>query len=130
MLALENLLSELRPGKVIGIGMREGRNAVYLAQKRALRSTALMPRASLLIALRKLAQEKGVTVEAKVQNLDFFLMPLMKSEQCRDGFFPRAPTAVLLREARRGLVAGGTSWDISVGGLRDGTRARPPKRWN
>lgn len=105
MLALKNLLPELRPGKVIDIGMGEGRNAVYLAQK-GFTVDGIDASSVAIERAKKLAQEKGVAVEAKVQNLDFFLMPLMKFDSVVMGYFRPQPR--FFSEVRRGLVAGGT----------------------
>jgi len=105
MLALKNLLPELRPGKVIDIGMGEGRNAVYLAQK-GFTVDGIDASSVAIDRAKKLALEKGVTVEAKVQNLDFFLMPLMKFDSVVMSYFRPQPR--FFSEVRRGLVAGGT----------------------
>jgi hypothetical protein len=55
---------------------------------------------------KKLAEEKGVKIEAKVQNLDFFLMPLMRYNSVIMTYF--RPQARFFNEIRRGLVLGGT----------------------
>ena len=105
MLALKNLLPELKVGKAIDIGMGEGRNAIYLAQK-GFQVDGIDASSVAIERARKLAEEKGVKIEAKVQNLDFFLMPLMKFDSVVIGYF--RPQARFFSEVRRGLVPGGT----------------------
>lgn len=105
MLAVKNLLPDLKKGRVIDIGMGEGRNAVYLAQK-GFQSEGIDASSVAIERAKKLATEKGVTIEAKVQNLDFFLMPLMKYDSVVMGYF--RPQARFFSEVRRGLVPGGT----------------------
>lgn len=104
-LLLKNMVSALRPGKALDIGMGEGRNTVFLAGKGFQIEGVDCSKAAVEKA-KKLAAEKGVTIEAKTQNLDFFLMPLMKYDTIVMTYF--RPQARFFSEIRRGLVAGGT----------------------
>jgi tellurite methyltransferase len=102
---LKHYVSALKKGKAIDVGMGEGRNAVFLAQQ-GFEVDAIDCSARGVEKTKALAAEKGVTVEAKVQNLDFFLMPLMRYQTIVMTYF--RPQARFFSEIRRGLVAGGT----------------------
>lgn len=105
MLALKNLLPYLKKGKAIDIGMGEGRNSIYMAQN-GFEVDGIDASPVAVEKARKWAQEKNLKVEAKIQNLDFFLMPLMKFDSVVMGYF--RPQARFFSEVRRGLVPGGT----------------------
>ncbi|MBY0370733.1 class I SAM-dependent methyltransferase, partial [bacterium] len=105
ILALKNQLSHLRKGRTLDIAMGEGRNAVYLAQN-GFQVEGMDCSSVAIEKVAKLAAEKGVQVEAKTQNLDFFLMPLMKYDTIVMSYF--RPQARFFSEIRRGLVNGGT----------------------
>lgn len=105
VLLLKNMVSALKPGKAIDIGMGEGRNAVFLAGK-GFQVEGIDCSAKAVEKAKKLAASMGVTIEAKSQNLDFFLMPLMKYDTIVMTYF--RPQARFFSEIRRGLVAGGT----------------------
>src|SRR3954464_11481134 len=69
VLCLKNNIGVLRKGKVLDIAMGEGLNSVLLAQQGF--SVEGVDGSSVAIEkAKKLAAEKGVTIEAKTQNLD------------------------------------------------------------
>jgi tellurite methyltransferase len=105
MIALKHLLPHLKLGRAIDIAMGEGRNAVFLA-KNGFQVDGIDASSVAIDRAKKLALESQVSVEAKVQNLDFFLMPLMKFDSVVMGYF--RPQARFFSEVRRGLVPGGT----------------------
>ena len=105
VLSLKNHVQSLKKGKVLDIGMGEGRNAVFLAQE-GFTVEGIDCSAKAIEKAKQLAQEKGVTIEAKTQNLDFFLMPLMKYDSVVMTYFKPLPR--FFSEIRRGLVQGGT----------------------
>ncbi len=104
-LILKNHLSVLKRGKALDIAMGEGRNAVFLAAN-GFEVEGNDASSVAIEKAKKLAAEKGVTIDAKTQNLDFFLMPLMKLDTIVMTYF--RPQARFFSEVRRGLVAGGT----------------------
>ncbi len=104
-LCLKNHVADLKKGRAIDIAMGEGRNAVFLAQN-GFQVEGVDAAASAVEKAKKLAEEKGVALEAKAQNLDFFLMPLMKYETILMTYY--RPNPRFFNEVRRGLVAGGT----------------------
>ncbi len=102
---LKSHVGILKKGRVLDIAMGEGRNAVFLAGQGF--DVEGMDGSSLAVErANALAKEKNVTISAKTQNLDFFLMPLMKYETIVMTYFK--PQARFFSEVRRGLVAGGT----------------------
>ncbi len=105
VLCLKNGLQFLKKGRALDVGMGEGRNAVYLAQH-GFQVEGVDGSSVAIEKAKKLATEKGVTVDAKSQNLDFFLMPLMKYETILMTYFRPQPR--FFTEIRRGLVDGGT----------------------
>ena len=105
VVTLKTFVDVLRPGKAIDIAMGEGRNSVFLAQK-GFQVEGVDCNAKAVERAKRLAEEKGVTIDAKSQNLDFFLMPLMKYDTILMTYF--RPQARFFSEIRRGLVAGGT----------------------
>lgn len=102
---LKHYLNVLSKGKAIDIAMGEGRNAVFLAQQ-GFEVSGIDCSSKAVEKARKLAQEKNVPLDAKVQNLDFFLMPLMKYDTIIMTYF--RPLVRFFSEIRRGLVLGGT----------------------
>lgn len=103
--ALKYYVSNLRKGKTLDIAMGEGRNAVFLAEN-GFQVEGIDCSALAVEKAKKLAASKNVTIEAKTQNLDFFLMPLMKYDCVLMTYFRPLPR--FFSEIRRGLVAGGT----------------------
>jgi 2-polyprenyl-3-methyl-5-hydroxy-6-metoxy-1,4-benzoquinol methylase len=95
----------LRKGKALDVAMGEGRNAVFLAKQGFVVEGVDCSSAAVEKA-KRLAEEQGVTVDAKTQNLDFFLMPLMKYDTVVMTYFKPLPR--FYSEIKRGLVAGGT----------------------
>ena len=74
---LKLLWPHLRLGKVLDVAMGDGSNLVFLAQKGfAAEGIDFSPKAIEKCQAR--AETAKVSVSARVQNLDFFLMPLMK----------------------------------------------------
>jgi tellurite methyltransferase len=105
VIALKNYLSQLRKGNALDVAMGEGRNAVYLAQN-GFQVQGMDCSSVAIEKAGKLAAEKNVSLEAKTQNLDFFLMPLMKFDTILMTYF--RPNTRFFSEIRRGLVHGGT----------------------
>lgn len=102
---LKHYVSSLKLGKAIDIGAGEGRNSVFLAQQ-GFTVDAIDCSTKGVEKIKRLAAEKNVQVEAKTQNLDFFLMPLMRYDTIVMAYFK--PQARFFSEVRRGLVPGGT----------------------
>ncbi len=105
VLVLRNNLEVLKKGKALDVAMGEGRNAVYLAQQ-GFQVDGVDCSSAAVEKAKKLAAEKKVSLEAKAQNLDFFLMPLMKYDTIVMSYF--RPVKRFFSELRRGLVLGGT----------------------
>ncbi len=105
VLALKNHLEHLKKGRCIEIAVGEGRNAVFLAQN-GFQVEGIDCSSVGIEKAKKLAAEKNVTLDVKSQNLDFFLMPLMKYDSIVMTYF--RPQARFFTEIRRGLVQGGT----------------------
>lgn len=97
--------SQLFRGPLLDVAMGEGRNSVFLAQQ-GFKVEGLDCSAKAIEKAKALAEEKKVSLEAKVQNLDFFLMPLMKFNSVVMTYYKPAPR--FFSELRRGLAAGGT----------------------
>jgi SAM-dependent methyltransferase len=105
VLALKSHVGQLRRGKAIEIAMGEGRNSVFLAQQ-GFEVEGIDCASVAIEKAKKLAAEKKVTGDFKVQNLDFFLMPLMKYDSIVMTYYRPLPR--FFSEIRRGLVLGGT----------------------
>ncbi len=105
VLVLKNCASALRKGRGLDVAMGEGRNTVFLAQN-GFSMEGLDCSSAAVEKARKLASEMNVTVDVKSQNLDFFLMPLMKYDTIVMTYFK--PLKRFFSEIRRGLVLGGT----------------------
>lgn len=105
VLSLKSYANILRKGKALDIAMGEGRNAVYLASQ-GFQVEGIDCSAKAVEKAKALAAEKGVSIDAKTQNLDFFLMPLMKFDTVLMTYFKPLPR--FFSEIRRGLVQGGT----------------------
>lgn len=105
ILLLKNHIGLLKLGKLIEIACGEGRNGAYLAQK-GFHVEGVDCSKNAIEKAKKLVSEKNVSAEFKVQNLDFFLMPLMKYDSIVMSYY--RPQARFFSEVRRGLVAGGT----------------------
>lgn len=95
----------LSQGATLDVAMGEGRNAVYLAQQ-GFKVEGLDCSAKAVEKAKALAAEKSVSLESKVQNLDFFLMPLMKFDTVIMTYYK--PAVRFFSEIKRGLTAGGT----------------------
>lgn len=104
-LTLKSYADLLKKGRTLDIAMGEGRNSVFLA-KNGFQVEGIDCSSRAIEKAKALATEKGVTVEAKVQNLDFFLMPLMKYDSVLMTYYK--PQARFFSEIKRGLVHGGT----------------------
>ncbi|MCB0416241.1 MAG: class I SAM-dependent methyltransferase [Bdellovibrionales bacterium] len=102
---LKSYVGSLRKGKALDIAMGEGRNAVFLAQQ-GFQVAGLDCSPAAVEKAKKLAAEKNVQIDAKAQNLDFFLMPLMGYDTVLMTYF--RPLSRFFNEVRRGLVTGGT----------------------
>lgn len=105
VLALKSYVGALKKGKTLDIAMGEGRNSVFLAAN-GFQVEGLDCSAKAIEKAKALAAEKNVQIDAKTQNLDFFLMPLMKYDSVVMTYY--RPQARFFSEIRRGLVAGGT----------------------
>ena len=102
---LKQLISQLKKGKCLDIAMGEGRNTVFLA-KSGFQAEGIELSSNAIEKAKKLATKHQVSIEAKTQNLDFFLMPLMRYETVVMTYFK--PLVRFFSEIRRGLVLGGT----------------------
>lgn len=102
---LKHQISALKKSKAIDIGAGEGRNSVFLAEQ-GFEVEAIDCSSKGVEKIGRLAAAKKVNVTAKVQNLDFFLMPLMRYDTIIMTYF--RPQARFFSEIRRGLVPGGT----------------------
>lgn len=98
-------LNLLTKGDTLEVGMGEGRNAVYLASK-GFHVTGVDFVEKAVERAKNLARDSGVTVEAKSQDLDFFLIPLMAYDTILVVDFH--PPLTLLKSLARGLKKGGT----------------------
>lgn len=102
---VKSFASHLLKGPTLDVAMGEGRNSAFLAsQGFQVEGLDCSPRA--IEKANQLAKEKKVIIQAKVQNLDFFLMPLMKYSSIVMAYYKPAPR--FFSELKRGLVAGGT----------------------
>ena len=95
----------LRKGETVEIAMGEGRNSVYLASK-GFQVKGIDFVETAVERARKLAAETGVSFDAKAQDLDFFLIPLMKYDTIIVCDFH--PPLTLMKGLARGLKPGGT----------------------
>lgn len=104
-LVLKNHVAALKKGKALDVAMGEGRNAVFLAQN-GFQVQGLDASPKAVEKAKALAAERGVPIDAKVQNLDFYLMPLMGFDTIVMSYFRPLPR--FFSEIRRGLAMGGT----------------------
>ncbi|MBI1861756.1 MAG: class I SAM-dependent methyltransferase [Deltaproteobacteria bacterium] len=104
-LSLRNNVPFLKKGRTLDVAMGEGRNAVFLA-KQGFQVEGCDASQKGIEKAKALAAAQGTSIETKVQNLDFFLMPLMKYDTVIMTYFRPMPR--FFSEVRRGLVAGGT----------------------
>lgn len=103
---LVDMMPRLKKGKVLDVGMGEGRNAVFLAQKGCeVRGIDLSERA--VMNAQKLAQDTGVSIDAKVADLDLFLMGLFEYDSIIMTYF-KPPLTRYYSEMVRALKQGGT----------------------
>jgi ubiquinone/menaquinone biosynthesis C-methylase UbiE len=102
---LKTFLGQLSKGTALDVAMGEGRNAVFLAEN-GFKVEGLDCSAKAIEKAKKLATDKKVQVDAKVQNLDFYLMPLMKFNTIVMAYYK--PASRFFSELKRGLMAGGT----------------------
>ncbi len=105
VLGLRNHVGALRKGAVLDVAMGEGRNAVFLAQN-GFSVQGVDCSSAAIEKAKRLAADRNVEIDAKTQNLDFFLMPLMKFDSILMTYFK--PSTRFFSEVRRGLVQGGT----------------------
>lgn len=103
---LVDMLPRLRCGKLLDIGMGEGANLVYLAQKGYSAKGFDISEAALEHATT-LARETGVTVDAKRADLDFFLFGMLEYETIIMTYF-KPPVIRYYTEIIRALKMGGT----------------------
>lgn len=102
---LKSYVGVLKKGKALDVAMGEGRNAVYLAEQ-GFNVTGLDVSAKAVEKAKKLGQEKNTPIDAKVQNLDFFLMKLMHWDTILMCYYRPQPR--FFSEILRGLVHKGT----------------------
>ncbi|MFM8314499.1 MAG: class I SAM-dependent methyltransferase [Deltaproteobacteria bacterium] len=105
IVSLKSFVQNLKTGKVLDVAMGEGRNAVFLAEK-GFQVEGLDCSNKAVQKAKALADEKRVSIDVKSQNLDFFLMPLMKYDSIVMSYFKPLPR--FFSEIKRGLVMGGT----------------------
>lgn len=100
------MLPRLQKGKALDIGMGEGANAVYLAQKGfAVKGFDISPVA--IDHAKKLANETGVKADFNTADLDLFLLGLMEYETIIMTYFKPA-IGRYYPEIIRALKQGGT----------------------
>ena len=102
---LSKHLDFLRKGQILDVAMGEGRNACYLASK-GFGVEGLDFCEVAVGRAQKLGGEMKVKLEAKVANLDFFLVPLMKYNSIVVIDYHPSPT--FYNALTRGLAEGGT----------------------
>lgn len=95
----------LKKGETLDLGMGEGRNAVFLASQ-GFSVTGIDHSQTAVDRALSLAKNSGVSIQAKVQSLDFFLIPLMKYDTILISDFH--PSLTLMKNLVRGLTVGGT----------------------
>ena len=95
----------LKRGETVDVGMGEGRNAVYLASK-DFQVTGVDFIETAVERANTLAKDSGTSFNGKVQDLDFFLVPLMKYDSIIVCDFH--PPITLMKGLTRGLKNGGT----------------------
>ncbi len=106
IILLQTFSKVLKTGKALDVAMGEGRNAVFLAQC-GFSVEGMDVSSKAIEKANSLAQKKKIkNYSFKVQNLDFFLMPLMKYDTILMTYF--RPVKRFFNEIRRGLVFGGT----------------------
>lgn len=103
---LVQMLPRLQKGKVLDIATGEGQNSVYLAQKGFQVKSFDISEVAVQHA-EKLARETGVQIEAKVADMDLFLMGLMEYDSIIMTRFKPA-VARYYSEMLRALKHGGT----------------------
>lgn len=101
---LANNLKYLRKGKVLDLGMGEGRNSVYLAQK-GFEVTGVDFAPTALGRAEKLAADTGVKVDIQSKDVDMFLLPLMTYDSVV--IVNYKPNLRFLKDINRGLQQGG-----------------------
>lgn len=103
---LSQMLPRLQKGKVLDIGMGEGANSVYLAQKgMTVKGFDVSP-----VAIERamtLAKETGVSIDAKAADMDLFLLGLMEYDSIIMTYF-KPPVSRYYSELMRALKQGGT----------------------
>jgi len=102
---LSKNLELLKKGLTLDVAMGEGRNASYLASKGFEVEGFDFCEAAIERA-NKLAKELDVNITAKTQNLDFYLIPLMKYNSIIMIDYHPSPT--FYNALTRGLADGGT----------------------
>ncbi len=98
-------LELLKKGETLDVATGEGRNAVFLASK-GFQVSAVDHSPTALERAKKLATDSGVKVEFKEQDLDFFILPLMKYDTIVVCDYH--PPLTVLKSLTRGLNKGGT----------------------
>jgi cyclopropane fatty-acyl-phospholipid synthase-like methyltransferase len=94
----------LRKGKLLDLGMGEGRNAVYLASKGfQVEGVDFVDKA--LQRAQQLARDCGLQVNAQNKDIDMLLLPLMVYDTVLIADYK--PSLRFLKDVNRGLVQGG-----------------------
>lgn len=113
-LFLQEMLPRLRTGKALDIGMGEGANAAYFAQKGFYVKGFDVSQTAIAHA-EALAKDMGVSIEAKKVDLDLFLFGLLEYDTILMTFF-KPPLVRYYSEMIRALKQGGTllveSWMV------------------
>jgi tellurite methyltransferase len=103
---LVEMFPRLQKGKALDVGMGEGANAVFMAQKgMAVKGFDISPVA--IEHAQTLAKETGVSIEAKSADLDLFIMGLLEYDTVIMTFF-KPPIERYYSEIIRTLKQGGT----------------------
>lgn len=102
---VEQFAPHLTSGKLLDVACGEGRNGVYLAQK-GFEVLGVDCSDKAIEKASKLATDTGVKADFKLQNLDFYILDLMKYQTIVMTYFK--PSVRFFSEIRRGLSQGGT----------------------
>lgn len=116
----------LRKGETLDVAMGEGRNAVFLSSK-GFKATGVDFTPIAVERAQVLGKSSGVDFETKIQDLNFFLIPLMRYDTIVVCDFH--PPLTLMKSLARGLAKGGTllmeSYTVEQLRLSEGYKPEP-----
>ncbi|OFZ81636.1 MAG: hypothetical protein A2583_10065 [Bdellovibrionales bacterium RIFOXYD1_FULL_53_11] len=103
---LLDMLPRLSRGRCLDVGMGEGANSVYLAQK-GFEVKGFDVSSTAVEHAQKMAAETGVTIESKRTDLDLFLLGMLEYDTVVMTYF-KPPVTRYYSEIIRSLKMGGT----------------------